>query len=82
MSHIKDGLSGSDSESSFSSGNADRQSEHTNNDLNKHDAHIFGNIGVSTSTSILKEYAEFYKDFNLYEQIAGLFVDEFCIRIY
>lgn len=76
MSHIKDGLTGSDVE------NSGRQSEHTNNDLNKHDAHIFGNIGVSTSTSILKEYADFYKDFNLYEQIAGLFVDEFCIRIY
>lgn len=82
MSHIKDGLSGADSESSVSSGNADRQSEHTNNDVNKHEAHLYGNIGVTTSVAMLKEFTGFYKDFNLYEQIAALFVDEFCIRIY
>lgn len=82
MSHIKDGLSGSDSESSVSSGNADRQSEHTNNDINKHVAHLYGNIGVTQSTEMLGSFVSFYKDFNLYEQIAGLFVDEFCIRIY
>ena len=82
MSHIKDGLSGSDSESSISSGNADRQSEHSTTDINKHTAHLYGNIGVTTSVELLSAYNKYYKDFNLYEQIASLFVDEFCIRIY
>ena len=76
MSHIKDGLTGSDVE------NSGRQSEHSNNDINKHEAHLYGNIGVTTSVAMLKEFTGFYKDFNLYEQIAALFVDEFCIRIY
>lgn len=69
-------------ESGSSTGTADRQSEHTNTDVNKHEAHLYGNIGVTTSVAMLTEYTNFYKDFNLYEQIAGLFVDEFCIRIY
>ena len=69
-------------ESGSSTGTADRQSEHTNTDVNKHEAHLYGNIGVTTSVAMLTEYTNFYKDFNLYGQIAGLFVDEFCIRIY
>lgn len=48
----------------------------------KHTAHLYGNIGVTTSVAMLKEYVGFYKDFNLYEQIADLFVNDFCIRIY
>lgn len=48
----------------------------------KHTAHLYGNIGVTTSVTMLKEYVGFYKDFNLYEQIADLFVNDFCIRIY
>ena len=48
----------------------------------KHDAHLYGNIGVTTSVQMLKEYVGFYKDFNLYEQIAGLFADDFVIGIF
>lgn len=48
----------------------------------KHKAHIYGNIGVTTSTAMLAEYTNFYKNFNIYEQIADLFVNEFCIRLY
>lgn len=48
----------------------------------KHSAHLYGNIGVTTSVTMLNEYVGFYKDFNLYEQIADLFVNDFCIRIY
>lgn len=48
----------------------------------KHTAHLYGNIGVTTSVAMLNEYVGFYKDFNLYEQIADLFVNDFCVRIY
>lgn len=48
----------------------------------KHKAHLYGNIGVTTSVAMLKEFTGFYKDFNIYEQIAKLFVDDFCIKIY
>ena len=48
----------------------------------KHTAHLFGNIGVTTSIQMLKEFTGFYKDFNIYEQMADLFVNDFCIRIY
>ena len=48
----------------------------------KHTAHLYGNIGVTTSSALLSEYNQYYKDFNLYEQIADLFVNDFCIRIY
>lgn len=48
----------------------------------KHTAHLYGNIGVTTSIAMLTEFTGFYKDFNLYEQIADLFVNEFCIRLY
>lgn len=48
----------------------------------KHTAHLYGNIGVTTSSALLREYNQYYKDFNLYEQIADLFVNDFCVRIY
>lgn len=90
MSHVKDEANASDTdsdsrnaiESGSSTGTADRQSEHSTTDINKHEAHLYGNIGVTTSVAMLTEFTGFYKDFNLYEQIASLFVDEFCIRIY
>ena len=88
MSHIKDGVKGTDSQDSnslengSSSGSADRQSEHSTTDINKHVAHLYGNIGVTQSTEMLGSFVDFYKNFNIYEQIAALFVDEFCVRIY
>ena len=51
-------------------------------EIMKHDAHLYGNIGVTTSVQMLKEFVGFYKDFNLYEQIAGLFADEFVIGVF
>lgn len=46
-----------------------------------HTAHIFGNIGVTTSSKMLEEYISTQR-FNIYEAIADIFVDEFCIPIY
>lgn len=56
--------------------------ENNGEEIIKHNAHLFGNIGVTTSVAMLSEFVGFYKNFNIYEQIANLFVDEFCIKIY
>lgn len=74
--------------SNSASGNAITSSNDISKDVSsgteniKHKAHIYGNIGVTTSTAMLTEYTNFYKNFNIYEQIADLFVNEFCIRLY
>ena len=47
----------------------------------KHTAHLYGNIGVTTSAQLLKEFLDVER-FNIYEQIADLFVDEFCVMVY
>lgn len=46
-----------------------------------HTAHLYGNIGVTTSAQLLKEFLEVER-FNIYENIAELFVDDFCIMVY
>lgn len=46
-----------------------------------HKAHLYGNIGVTTSSALLQEFLDVER-FNIYEQIADLFVDEFCIMVY
>ena len=46
-----------------------------------HKAHIYGNIGVTTSTALLEDFLRVER-WNIYENIADIFVDEFCIQIY
>lgn len=46
-----------------------------------HKSRVFGNIGITTSMQLLREQLEVQR-FNLYDQIADLFVEEFCIMIY
>lgn len=46
-----------------------------------HTAHLYGNIGVTTSQEMLKAELDVQR-FNIYEAIADLFIDEFCIPIY
>lgn len=47
----------------------------------KHKAHLYGNIGVTTSAQMLREFLDVER-FNIYENIADLFIDEFCIMVY
>lgn len=47
----------------------------------KHTAHLYGNIGVTTSAQMLKEFLDVER-FNIYENIADIFIDEFCIAVY
>lgn len=47
----------------------------------KHNARLHGNIGVTTSQQMLQSELDVAR-FNLYEQIADIFVSEFCIMVY
>lgn len=51
------------------------------NETYNHTSRVFGNIGVTTSSKMLEEYLKTQR-FNIYEQIADIFCDEFCILIY
>lgn len=45
------------------------------------DSVISGNIGVTTSQQMIQSSIDLYK-FNVYEEIAKLYTDEFCIKVY
>ena len=53
----------------------------TGNEIIQHEAHLYGNIGVTTSTQMLEDFLR-VEGWNLYEHIAQLYVDEFCIRVF
>lgn len=53
-------------------------SESTNN---THTAHLYGNIGVTTSAAMLKEFYDI-SSWNLYEHMADIFTQEFLIPVY
>lgn len=47
-----------------------------------HEAHMYGNIGVTTSASMVTEVVEQRIKYNLYETAAKLFANELLINIY
>ena len=49
--------------------------------VNNHSYHGYGNIGITSAQELFQREAEVAK-FNLYEQIADLFCQEFCIMVY
>lgn len=55
-------------------------SENGNREL-KHTAHLYGNIGVTTASQLQQE-ARKAEMWNLYDNIAGLFICDWCIPIY
>ena len=46
-----------------------------------HEAHMWGNIGITSSQKMLTEELEVSR-FSLYDQIADIFCEEFCLMIY
>ena len=68
--------SGTDSHSTLTSG-ADMNGSKTF----KHKAHLCGNIGVTTASQLQIE-ARNAERWSLYDNIAGLFINEFCIPVY
>lgn len=51
------------------------------NYTNTHKARLFGNIGVTTSQQMLQSEFDIAR-WNMYEHIADLFCQEFCIMVY
>lgn len=62
-------------------GNESSNAAGTSNELLKHEAHLFGNIGVTTSQQMLQAELDIVT-WNLYEHISDIFIDEFCILVY
>lgn len=59
----------------------ENNSENYNEKFN-HDAHLYGNIGVTTSMSMVADEIDLRYKFGIYDLIAAKFVEEFCIAIY
>lgn len=59
----------------------DLTAERTDDLEGHHEGHVHGNIGVTTSQQMLQSELDIAR-FNIYENIADLFIDEFCILIY
>lgn len=57
------------------------QSKVTRDGDNTHSAHLYGNIGVTTTMQMIKEQREVV-DFNIYQRIVNDFKKRFCILIY
>ena len=53
----------------------------THGEVIEHEARLYGNIGVTTSQQMLQSELDIAK-FNLYDQIADIFCEEFCLMIY
>ena len=71
------------------SGTTQNLSETSNNTTNdeegrelSHDAHLYGNIGITTSSSMIVETVDMRRNYNLYEAAGRLFANELLIGIY
>lgn len=48
----------------------------------EHNAHLYGNIGVTTSQEMARAEYDLQRDYNIYNMISELFVEEFCVGVY
>lgn len=64
-----------------SSENGSNDTTSNNTEQIKHTAHLYGNIGVTTSTQMLEDFLRVER-FNIYEQLADMFISELCLLIY
>ena len=79
--HDKSTSSSSGSNTSSATSNATGANNRTLGETVSHDAHLFGNIGVTTSQQMLTDQLEVVK-WNVYEHITDLFLNEFSIYVY
>lgn len=61
--------------------NRDTKDEDTLKDDHRHEGHLYGNIGVTTSTAMIKELLELY-DFDIYKYIADKYAKERLLLLY
>ena len=64
-----------------SSGSSSDKESGNDAHTNKHTYHGYGNIGITSAQELFLKEADVAR-FNLYEQIADLFCQEFCIMVY
>ena len=62
-------------------GNTATDTSTNNNRTLTHTAHLYGNIGVTSSQEMLQNELEIAK-FNIIKQISDLFVSDYCLMIY
>lgn len=72
--------SGSKSESTTTGNNKTNTEENGENE-NIHSGRIHGNIGVTQASEMLENWREAWK-WNIYDEIANLYKDEFCVGVY
>lgn len=79
-----DKVSGYDSEQmeNASSNKNDSLTDSNSNGTNTHNAHIHGNIGITTSSQMQSEVLSLYKKENIYMMICELFASEYLILVY
>lgn len=51
-------------------------------ETSKHDGHLYGNIGTTKSQEMLIDEINLRKKINIYDVIAEMFYNEFCIYVY
>lgn len=77
--------SGTNLSSSLTSTEGNTSNTHLGSDVNNgmdiHKGRTHGNLGVTTSQQMLQSELDLYR-WNLYDEIADLFISEFCIYIY
>lgn len=81
VNHDQSTSTTSGSNNSSSSTNVDGDNTRKLSGTLKHDAHLYGNIGVTTSQQMLKDELDI-QAWNIYEHITDLFLNEFCIYVY
>ena len=77
----KESLNNNSVESGNTSGTETNNTAGNSNEVTQHSAHLYGNIGVTTSQQMLKDQLDIVT-WNLYEHISDIFIDEFCILVY
>lgn len=61
---------------------ANSNTDDTENKKFSHKAHLFGNIGVTESTTMIQNTVDMRRNYNLYEAASRLFANELLINIY
>ena len=74
--------SNKDIESSSTNSNTSGVSNSAGEENIKHNAYLHGNIGVTSSMELFEAQSALLNRHNMYDEIAGLFVDEFCVLVY
>ena len=59
----------------------DGETQRNRDEIESHKARMYGNIGVTTSQQMLQSELDI-AEWNIYEHITDLFLEEFCIWIY